>query len=181
MYKNITENLGNDLENEKKSGYYNTIVNVFVDDLGKINIEEYKKKTYELSKYIYEYMNYVTSLQIYVRDNSYFENYELVKSSIYKPFRDKAEIKEILAKISVGKKINENQKRILVRNFRKGITYRREGIFNKANHKIFLGRFYDKKMKELTMKNIEYFNYMKNGKEIYNLLEEKNKIKKEMK
>ena len=150
-YANLKEIIGKkNLTYDEKNGAYNTIVNVFVDDLEKINIEDYKKKTYELSKYIYEYMNYVTSLQIYVRDNSYFENYELVKASIYKPFRDKAEIKEILDKISVGEKINENQKRILVRNFRKGsLDYKKEkfSLYIIRTNKI-------KDLKELTLEKV---------------------------
>jgi hypothetical protein len=65
-------------------------------------------------------MNYVTSLQIYVRDNSYFDNYDLVKYSIYRPFRDREDIKKILEKIEKGDGISEDEKEILVRSFRKG-------------------------------------------------------------
>ena len=105
---------------EDKYGSWNTIVNVFVDDLEKIDIEEYKKKTFELSKYIYEEMNYVTSLQIYVRDDSYFENYELVKASVYRCFRGRGEVKEVLGKVNRDEELSSEEEVLLVKSFRKG-------------------------------------------------------------
>ncbi len=99
MYNVIVKKAGENLKYEEKVGYYTTVVNVFCDDLEKIDESEYKDKTYKLAKYINEYMNYRTSLQIYVRDNKYFENYDLVYRSIYPPFRDREDIVGILKKI----------------------------------------------------------------------------------
>ena len=81
MYDVIVRKAGQEVSWEKKVGYYYTVVNVFCDDLRKIDEEEYREKTYKLAKYIYEQMNYVTALQIFVRDNSYFKNYDLVYSN----------------------------------------------------------------------------------------------------
>ena len=164
-YKGLKKLYGkSDVERKEKYGSQNTIVNVFVDNLEELDIEEYKQKTYELSKYIYEYMNYVTSLQIYVRDNSYFENYDLVKYSIYRPFRDREDIKKILNKIEKEQEISEDEKILLVRSFRKGITYEMKGIFNQANYKRIISDFYDKNLLKIDIENIEYFDLLKNGK-----------------
>ena len=125
MYDVIVRKAGKEVSWEKKVGYYYTVVNVFCDDLRKIDEEEYREKTYKLAKYIYEQMNYVTALQIFVRDNSYFKNYDLVYSNIYKPFRDREDIKKILEKVKKQEEISEEEKAKLVRVFRKGsLDYR---------------------------------------------------------
>ena len=127
-YNYIKERLGKEnLSYEEKNGAYSTVVNVFCDDLGKIDEELYIENTYKLAKYIDEYMNYGTALQIYVRDNSYFKNYKLVYYSIYKPFRDREDIKKILEKVKKQEEISEEEKAKLVRVFRKGsLDYRIE-------------------------------------------------------
>ena len=125
MYDVIVRKAGKEVSWEKKVGYYYTVVNVFCDDLDKIDEEEYREKTYKLAKYIFEQMNYRTSLQIFVRDNSYFKNYDLVYSNIYKPFRDREDIKKILEKVKKQEEISEEEKAKLVRVFRKGsLDYR---------------------------------------------------------
>ena len=127
-YNYIKERLGKEnLSYEEKNGAYSTVVNVFCDDLGKIDEEEYRENTYKLAKYIYEQMNYVTALQIYVRDNSFFKNYELVYYSVYKPFREREDIKKILEKVKKQEELSEEEKVKLVRVFRKGdLDYRIE-------------------------------------------------------
>ena len=98
---------------------WNTIVNVFVDDINKIeeNEEEYRKKVYELAEFIYQEMNIKTSLQIYFRDKSFFKNYEIVNNSIFKPFRKKEEIEIIFKKIKNNEEISEEEEMILINNF----------------------------------------------------------------
>ena len=127
MYNIIVNSKGKEVSWEKKAGYFATVVNVFCDDLEKIDEELYRENTYELAKYIYEQMNYVTALQIFVRDNSYFKNYDLVYSNIYKPFRDREDIKDILEKVKKQEEISEEEKAKLVKVFRKGdLDYRIE-------------------------------------------------------
>ena len=125
-YNYIKDRLGKEnLSYEEKNGAYSTVVNVFCDDLGNIDEELYRENTYKLAKYIDEYMNYGTALQIFVRDNSYFKNYDLVYSNIYKPFRDREDIKKILEKVKKQEEISEEEKAKLVRVFRKGsLDYR---------------------------------------------------------
>ncbi len=120
-YKFIKDRIGKkELTYEDKNGAYATIVNYFVDNLNEIDNDDIKKKTFELAKFIYDDMNYVTSLQIYVRDNSFFENYNLVYQSISPPFRGGEDIKTILNKIQNKEKINEDEKIKLCEVFYKG-------------------------------------------------------------
>jgi len=159
MYKNIIQNKSKNKEFEKKSGYYSTIVNYFVDDLDKLDNEDIKKKTFELAKFIYDDMNYVTALQVYVRDNKYFEDYNLVYYSIYKPFRTREDIVEILNKIRAKEKISEEDKVALVKVFNKG------GLdYNKSITAGFSIRFKDISELPIDRKKIMYEGLIKNGR-----------------
>ncbi len=161
MYDVIVRKAGKEVSWEKKVGYYYTVVNVFCDDLRKIDEEEYREKTYKLAKYIFEQMNYRTALQIFVRDNSYFKNYDLVYSNIYKPFRDREDIKKILEKVKKQEEISEEEKIKLVRAFRKGsLDYRIE------KYKKFAISFSDKEDFPIKLENAKFIRGLKNGKQI---------------
>lgn len=162
MYKNIIKNKKRNISFDEKSGYYSTIVNVFVDDLDKLNNEEIKKKTYELAKFIYDDMNYVTALQVYVRDDKFFEDYNLVYGSIYKPFRDREDIKKILKKIKNKEKITEKEKVTLVRVFNKG------GLdFGMSHWKFFLLSFNEKNETPISLENFMYQREKNKGEYLY--------------
>ena len=115
---------GENLEDEEKFEAWNTLVNVFVDDVDKIDDEEYKKKVYELAEFIYKEMNIKTALFVYMRNDSFFNNYKFVEESIFKPFKNKEEIKAILMKIKVNQKITEEEKIVLINNFYSEIPYK---------------------------------------------------------
>ena len=122
-YRWILEHKGKKVEFAEKSDAYSTIVNVFVDRLEDIDKEEYFKKTYEFGRFLYDEMNILTYLQVYIRDNTFFENYNLVAYQVYPPFREREDIKEILEKIKSGKKITEQEKIALTNVFYKNFTY----------------------------------------------------------
>lgn len=44
MFNNITGNMGKNLDDKDKSGYLTSVLNIFIDDLDKNNITEYRKK-----------------------------------------------------------------------------------------------------------------------------------------
>ena len=100
---------------------YTQIIEVFVEDLDTINEEEYKEKTFEFASYLYNEWNVKAYLQIFVRDESFFEDYKLVKESIFPDFLRKNEVKEILKKIKRGTEISEEEKQILIDNFWKNL------------------------------------------------------------
>lgn len=113
------KNLGKNLPFDDKSYYNATIVNVFVDDLDKLDITAFRKKTFELGKYLNEYLNMCTYLQVYVRDSKYLNDYKLVNYSIYEPFKDRKDIEDILKKIKKKEKISSEEEKTLVYSFRK--------------------------------------------------------------
>lgn len=115
---------GKNLEDEKKLEAWNTLINIFVDDIDKIDEEEYRRKIYEIAEFMYREMNIKTTLYIYVRNDSFFDNYEFVEESLFKPFRNKKEIKDILVKIKDSQKITEEEKITLINNFYSEIPYK---------------------------------------------------------
>lgn len=155
---------------QDKSGYYSTIVNVFVDDLDKLDNDDIKKKTFELAKFIYNDMNYVTALQVYVRDNKYFENYNLVYSGIYEHFREKEDVKLILDKIKNKEKLNDEERETLERVFNKG------GLdFNISHYKFFLLSFDEEKEIPIKLNSVSYESEVKNSEVIYLKWKDKSK------
>ena len=122
-YKEMLEIIGKRVPFEEKGGAYSTIVNVFVDRLEDIDKEEYFKKTYEFGKFLYDEINLKTYLQVYIRDNTFFENYNLVAYQVYPPFRNREDIKIILNKIKNKEKISEKEKIALTNVFYKNFTF----------------------------------------------------------
>ena len=98
-------------------------MNVFVDRLEDIDKEEMKQKTYKFARYLYDEINLKTYLQVYIRDNTFFENYNLVAYQVYPPFREREDIKKILEKIKSGEKITEQEKIALTNVFYKDIGF----------------------------------------------------------
>ncbi|WP_177160776.1 hypothetical protein [uncultured Fusobacterium sp.] len=101
-----------------------TVVNLFVNRLEDIDKELMKKKTYEFAKFMQDEINLKTYLQVYIRDNTFFENYNLVAYQVYPPFREREDIKKILGKIKSGKKITEQEKIALTNVFYKSISFK---------------------------------------------------------
>ena len=122
-YKGMLKKRGKKVPFEEKGRADSTIVNVFVDRLEDINKEEMKRKTYEFARYLYNEINLKTYLQVYIRDNTFFENYNLVAYQVYPPFREREDIKKILEKIKNGKKITETEKIALTNVFYKDIGF----------------------------------------------------------
>ena len=122
-YREMLEIIGKKVPFEEKGGAYSTIVNVFVDRLEDIDKEEIKQKTYKFARYLYDEINLTTSLQIYIRDNTFFEDYNLTAYQVYPSFREREDIKRILEKIKSGKKITEQEKITLTNVFYKEIGF----------------------------------------------------------
>ena len=107
-----TNNKGKTLEEilDSKGGFRQTFVTVFVKDIKKIDELEYRKKALDLANYMFDNLNVTTSLQIFIRDESYLEDYEKIESTIAPGFREDKEIKEILEKVKKKEAISEAEK-----------------------------------------------------------------------
>ena len=122
-YEHLKSIRGKNIPFEEKNGALYTVVNVFVDRLEDIDKEEMKKKTYKFAKFLYDDINLVTYLQVYIRDNSFFEDYNLVAYQVYPPFREREDIKKILEKIKAKEEISKDEKIALVNVFYKEIGF----------------------------------------------------------
>lgn len=176
MFSNITGNMGKNLDDKDKSGYFNSVLNIFVDDLDKLNITEYRKKIYEFGMFLYEYMNIKTALNVIVRDNTYFEDINLTYYSIYRPFRDRKDINAILNKIPKKEKLDDKDKTTLVYSFNKGSL----DYFNCHLKDFMFVSKYSENL-PLSLKTVEYMSESLNGKNIYHLWAEEKKSKDQQK
>ena len=95
---------------KSKRGFHQTFVTVFVKDLKTLDKEEYKKKALDLANYMFDNLNVKTSLQIFIRDESYLEDYEKVIGTIVPGFEKEEEIKVILKKVKKNERISEEEK-----------------------------------------------------------------------
>ena len=140
-YKKFLADVGKDLPFNKKGRADYTIVNVFVDRLEDIDKEEMKKKTYEFARFLQDEMNLATYLQVYIRDNTFFEDYNLVAYQVYPPFREREDIKKILEKIKAKEEISKDEKIALVNVFYKEIGFN-------SRYQKFSSNFRDKPLKK---------------------------------
>lgn len=124
-YREMLEIKGKKVTFEEKGRADYTVVNIFVDKLENINKEEMKRKSYQFARFLQDDINLKTYLQVYIRDNSFFENYNLVAYQVYPPFRNREDIKIILNKIKNKEKISEKEKIILVNVFHKDFPFKK--------------------------------------------------------
>ena len=124
-YREMLEIKGKKVPFEEKGRADYTVVNLFVDKLEDINKEEMKRKAYQFARFLQDDINLRTYLQIYIRDNSFFENYNLVAYQVYPPFRNREDIKIILDKIKNKEKISEKEKITLVNVFHKDFPFKK--------------------------------------------------------
>ncbi len=151
-YKGMLKKRGKKVPFEEKGRADSTIVNVFVDRLEDIDKEEMKRKTYEFARYLYDEINLKTYLQIYIRDNTFFENYNLTAYQVYPPFREREDIKRILEKIKSGKKIIESEKIALTNVFYKNFAFNmRNTDINISFKRKPLKKYKDQKIKGMLL------------------------------
>ena len=167
MYNVIVNKKGQKLSYEEKTGYNSTKVSIFVDDLEKLDINETKKKLFDLGVYIYEELNYRTSLGLVVRDKSYFQNLKATYRNIYKPFREREDIRKILEKLEKDIVISDKEEEKLIKAFDWNLM-----DYENTNWKSFWFDFSkNEKNFPMVLKNVKYTTEFKDripyGKEWY--------------
>ena len=90
----IEENVGKKADEIANAMAY---IDVFVEDIRKVDIEEYKKKLFNLHQLLYKKYNYDVDINMYLRDRKYL-TYEEIKSKIFYLFKDEVIIKNLLKK-----------------------------------------------------------------------------------
>lgn len=123
-------------------------IDVFVDDITKVNIDEYKKKLFELHQTLYKTYHIDADINMYLRDKKYL-TYEKIESNIFYIFKNEPKLKELLKKYKEKGNLNTNDFEYLL-NFYTGS----------------FGRIYGTNDNIPTLIFEMYYKYHKNYKEI---------------
>lgn len=88
----IEENIGKETDEIANAMAY---IDIFVDDIRKVDIDEYKKKLFNLHEILYRKYNYDVDINMYLRDRKYL-TYEEIEKNIFYLYKDEPKVKELL-------------------------------------------------------------------------------------
>ena len=91
----VKQNIGNFIPDEKVG--LRVSIDVFVDDITKVNIDEYKKKVFHLQRDLYKESNINSDINMNLQDRKYL-TYDVVKNHIFYVFKDEPQVKKYLKK-----------------------------------------------------------------------------------
>ena len=88
----IEENVGKKADEIANAMAY---IDVFVEDIREVDIEEYKKKLFNLHEILYKKYNYDVDINMYLRDRKYL-TYEELEKNIFYLYKNEPKVKELL-------------------------------------------------------------------------------------
>ena len=88
----IEENVGKKADEIANAMAY---IDVFVEDIREVDIEEYKKKLFNLHQLLYKKYNYDVDINMYLRDRKYL-TYEELEKNIFYLYKNEPKVKELL-------------------------------------------------------------------------------------
>lgn len=91
----VEQNIGNFIPDDEVGPP--VYIDVFVDDITKVNIDEYKKKLFNLHQTLYKKYNINSDINMDLQDREHL-NYDIVKNHIFYIFKDEAQVKKYLKK-----------------------------------------------------------------------------------
>ena len=101
----VQNNIGKETDKiANMTGY----IDVFVDDITKVNIDEYKKKLFELHQTLYKTYHIDSDINMDLQDKKYL-TYEKIESNIFYIFKDEPKVKELLKKYKENGNLNVNE------------------------------------------------------------------------
>ena len=89
----VEANIGNYVEGKKFGAM--AYIDIFVEDIRKVDIDEYKKKLFNLHELLYRKYNYDVDINMYLRDRKYL-TYEEIEKNIFYLYKDEPKVKELL-------------------------------------------------------------------------------------
>lgn len=89
----VEANIGNYVEGKKFGAM--AYIDIFVEDIRKVDIDEYKKKLFNLHEILYRKYNYDVKINMYLRDRKYL-TYEEIEKNIFYLYKDEPKVKELL-------------------------------------------------------------------------------------
>ena len=110
----VEQNIGNFIpDDEVGPPIY---IDIFVDDIKKVNIDDYKKKLFELHQRLYFLYNINSRLYLDLQDKKYL-TYDIVKKGIFYIFKKDPKIKKYLKKYKKEKTLPPKEMGYLMDNF----------------------------------------------------------------
>ena len=101
----VQDNIGKEIDYvANMTGY----IDVFVDDITKVDIDEYKKKLFELHQTLYKTYHIDAILYMNLRNKEYL-TYEKIDSNIFYIFKDEPKVKELLKKYKENGNLNTDE------------------------------------------------------------------------
>lgn len=91
----VEQNIGNFIPDDEVGPPVS--IDVFVNDITKVNIDEYKKKLFNLHQTLYKKYNINSDINMDLQDREYL-NYDIVKNHIFYVFKDEPQVKKYLKK-----------------------------------------------------------------------------------
>lgn len=89
----VEANIGHYVEGTKFGAM--AYIDIFVEDIRKVDIDEYKKKLFNLHELLYRKYNYDVDINMYLRDRKYL-TYEEIEKNIFYLYKDEPKVKELL-------------------------------------------------------------------------------------
>ena len=106
----VKQNIGNFIPDEKVG--LRVSIDVFVDDITKVNIDEYKKKLFNLHQTLYKNYNINSNIDMNLRNRKYL-TYDIVKNHIFYIFKDEPQVKKYLKKYKKEKTLSPKEMGVL--------------------------------------------------------------------
>lgn len=110
----VEQNIGNFIPDEEVGPP--VYIDVFVNDITKVNIDEYKKKLFNLHQTLYKKYNINSDINMYLRDREYL-TYDVVKNHIFYVFKDEPQVKKYLKKYKKNKILSPKEMGYLLEYF----------------------------------------------------------------
>ena len=110
----VEENIGNFIPDDEVGPP--VYIDIFVDDIKKVNIDDYKKKLFELHQRLYFLYNINSRLYLDLQDKKYL-TYDIVKKGIFYIFKKDPKIKKYLKKYKKEKTLPPKEMGYLMDNF----------------------------------------------------------------
>ena len=106
----VEQNIGNFIPDDEVGPP--VYIDVFVDDITKVNIDEYKKKLFNLHQTLYKNYNINSNIDMNLRNRKYL-TYDIVKNHIFYIFKDEPQVKKYLRKYKKEKTLSPKEMGVL--------------------------------------------------------------------
>ena len=106
----VEQNIGNFIPDEKVG--LRVYIDIFTDDITKVNIDEYKKKLFNLHQTLYKNYNINSNIDMNLRNRKYL-TYDIVKNHIFYIFKDEPQVKKYLKKYKKEKTLSPKEMGVL--------------------------------------------------------------------